>query len=155
MTFKFNGWPRKTTGYLFYAMSSFVIYFKATSEFKLELQSGNAESGSNRQNFAPCEHEIWLITLKNNRAPLLCYFKLCVSFHSHRSIQTQVTVRKCPIQVKIKDSFLYATSSFVYHFIAICEFILELQYRNAQFRSNYAIFCHVWPWNLTDNLEKQ
>ena len=33
------------------------------------------------------------MTLKNNRAPLLCYFKLC-AFRSHMWIQTGVTVRK-------------------------------------------------------------
>ena len=47
--------------------------------------------------------EIWQMTFKNNRAPLLCYFKLCASYHSHRSIQTEVTVRKCQIRVKIGD----------------------------------------------------
>ena len=31
---------------------------------------------------------------KNNRALLLCYFKLCASFHCHMWIQTGVTVRK-------------------------------------------------------------
>ena len=43
-------WPipsRSTIGHLFYATSSFVHYFVATGEFKLELQSGNAQSGSN------------------------------------------------------------------------------------------------------------
>ena len=43
-------WPipsRSTMGHLFYATSSFVHYFVATGEFKLELQSGNAQSGSN------------------------------------------------------------------------------------------------------------
>ena len=35
MTFKFNGWPWKTIGHLFYAMWSFVHYFKAISEFNL------------------------------------------------------------------------------------------------------------------------
>ena len=34
------------------------------------------------------------MTLKNNRAPLLCYFKLCASFRSHLCIQTGVRVRK-------------------------------------------------------------
>ena len=57
--------------------------------------------------------------LKNNRAPLLCYFKLCASFRSHWWIQTGVTVRKRPIWVKF-DNFLA-----------------------------------VWPWNFTDDLEKQ
>ena len=32
----------------------------------------------------PCDLEIWRMTLKNNRAPLLCYFKLYASFRSHR-----------------------------------------------------------------------
>ena len=55
--------------------------------------------------FAPCDLEIWQMTLKNNRAPLLCSFKLCASFHSHWWIQTGVTVRKCSIWVKIADFF--------------------------------------------------
>ena len=48
-----------------------------------------------------------------------------------------------------------ATSSFVHHFIAICELKLELQSRNAQFGSKSTSFWAVWPWNLTDDLEKQ
>ena len=47
MTLKFDGWPWKTIGHLFYATSSFVQHFAAIGEFKLELQSGNAQSGSN------------------------------------------------------------------------------------------------------------
>ena len=47
MTLKFDGWPWKTIGHLFYAASSFVQHFVAIGEFKLELQSGNAQSGSN------------------------------------------------------------------------------------------------------------
>ena len=45
------------------------------------------------------------MTLKNNRAPLLCYFKLCASFRSHWWIPTGVTVWKRPIWVKIDDFF--------------------------------------------------
>ena len=78
-TLKFDGWPCKTIGHLFYATSSFLHHFIAIGEFKLELQSGN------------------------NRAPLLCYFKLSTSFHSHWWIQTWVTVRKRPIWVKFDD----------------------------------------------------
>ena len=37
----------KTIGNLFYATLSFVHHFLAIGEFKLELQSGNAQSGSN------------------------------------------------------------------------------------------------------------
>ena len=46
MTLKFDIWPWKTIGHLFYTTSSFVHHFIAIGEFKLELQSGNAQSGS-------------------------------------------------------------------------------------------------------------
>ena len=83
------------------------------------------------------------------------------------------TVRKCPIWVKIGDVLYrvtlkfdgwpwktighlsFAVSSFVQHFIAIGEFKLELQSGNTQFGSNLRIFRAVWPWNLTDDLQKQ
>ena len=34
---KFDGWPWKTIGHLFYATSSFVHHFVTVGEFKLEL----------------------------------------------------------------------------------------------------------------------
>ena len=105
VTLKFDGWSWKTIGHLFYVASSFVHHFIAISEFKLELQPGNPNLCQNRQFFVPCDLEIWRMTLKNNRAPLLCYFKLCASFRSHWWIQTGVTVRKRPIWVKIDDFF--------------------------------------------------
>ena len=121
-----DGWPWKTIGHLSFAVSSFAQHFIAIGEFKLELQSGNAQFGSNsmifravwpcnlmceleqgksegfdscdrpsnlkldsnRQFFCPCDREIWWMTLQNNRAPLLCYFKLCASFCTHWWIQT-------------------------------------------------------------------
>ena len=82
-------------------------------------------------------------------------------------------VRKRPIWVKIGDVLYrvtlkfdvwpwktighlsFAVSSFVQHFIAISEFKLGLQSGNAHFGSNSTIFRAVWPWNLTDDLEKQ
>ena len=92
----------------------------------LELQSGNAQfvSKSSIFFFGPCDFEIWRLTLKNNRAPLLCYFKffypvrpwnlpddlenyraplltylkLCASFRSHRWIQAGVTV-PCDLEI--------------------------------------------------------
>ena len=95
--------------------------------------------------FFPCDLEIWQMILTNNRAPLLCCFKLRASFHSHQWIQTGVTVRKHPISVKI-DDFLsrvtlkfdrwpwewigylfHATSSSVHHIVAIGGFKLELR----------------------------
>ena len=102
---------------------------------------------SNRQFVSPRDLEIWWMTPKNNRAPLLYYlyyFKLFASFRSHWWIQTGVTVWKRLIWVKINNFFsrvtlqfdgwpgktvghlFYATSSFVNHFVAIGEFKLEL-----------------------------
>ena len=69
-------------------------------------------SGQNRQVFVPCDLQIWWMTLENNRSPLLCCFKLCASFHSHQWTQTGVTVRKCPIWVKIDDFFSRVTLQF-------------------------------------------
>ena len=47
VTLKFDGWPRKIIMRVFYTTSSFVYHFISISEFKLELQSVNAQSGSN------------------------------------------------------------------------------------------------------------
>ena len=115
-------------------------------------------SGQNCRFFVPCDLEIWWETLKYNRAPLLCCFKLCASFHSHHWIQTGATVRKRSVWVKI-GTFLSPvtltfdgwpsktighlfnnTLSYVHHFIAIDEFKLELQSGNAQYGSKSAIF---------------
>ena len=68
--------------------------------------------GQNRRLFVPCDLDIWWMTLKNNRAPLLCYFKLCALFQSHRSIQTWVTVWKRSIWVKIGDFLSRVTLEF-------------------------------------------
>ena len=153
--------------------SSILHHFKSIGEFKLKLQSGNAQFGSKSAIFVLCDLEIWWMTLENNRAPLLYYNKLCASFQIHQWIQIGVTVRKRPIWVKI-GNFLsrvtlkfdrwpwktigqlsYVASSFVQHFLAIGQFKLELQSGNAQSGSNSTIFRAVWPWNLTDGLEKQ
>ena len=110
---KFDGWPWKTTGHLFYVASSFVHHFIAMGEFKLKLQSGNAQFGSKSTIYCPCDLE---------------------------------TI----------GHLFYVASSFVHHFVVMGEFKLKLQSGNAQFGSKSAIFfCPMWPWNLTDYLEKQ
>ena len=106
------------------------------------------------------------MTLKNYRVPLLCFFKLCASFHSHQWTLTGVTVRKRPIWVKFDDFFssvtlkfdrwpyktighlFYATSSFVHHFIIICEFKLELQSGNGWVLTSLTLIFDLWPWSF-------
>ena len=43
VTFKFDGWPWKTIGHIFYTKLSFVHHFKSICIFKLEVQSWNAQ----------------------------------------------------------------------------------------------------------------
>ena len=64
-------------------------------------------SGQNQQLFVPCDLEIWQLTLKNNRAPLLCKIKLYAWFHRHMWIQTVVTVQKRLNGVLISDLDLW------------------------------------------------
>ena len=134
--------------------------------------SNLTEIGLKSSIFCPCDFEIGWMTPKNNKASLLYNIKLSVSFDIHQWIQTGVTVRKRPIWVKLNDflscvtlqfdvwpwktigHLFYAASSFVHHFVAIGELKLELQSGNTQFGSNSTIFRGVWPWNLTDDLEK-
>ena len=117
------------------------------------------------------------MTLKINRAPLLCCVKLCASFPSHRWVQTKVRVWRRSIRVKIGNllslvtlkldgwprktigHLFYAASSFMHHFIAISEFKLKLQSGNTQFGSKSAIFlCRVtlkfdgWPLKTIGHL---
>ena len=64
----------------------------------------------------------------------------------------QMTLRK-------KGHLFYAAWSFVHNLVAICEFKLELQSRNAQFGSKSAIFLSRvtlkfdgWPWKTIGHL---
>ena len=163
----------KMIGHLFYTHSSFMHHFIAIGEFRFEWQSGNSQIGSNLTIFASCDLEIIQMTLKNNRAPLLCPFKLYASFHSHWWVYIWVTVRKRSNWVKFDDflppvtlkffglpwktvgHLFYTHSSFMHHTIAIGGFRFVFQYGNAQIGSNLTIFCLLCPWNLTNDLEKQ
>ena len=75
VTFKFDRWPWKTIGYLFYAISSVVHHFIAIGKFKLEFQCENAQFGSKTLNL--------MDELENSRTPLLSNIKLFASFPHH------------------------------------------------------------------------
>ena len=77
-------------------------------DWKIHIEGTSYVDFWRRQNFSPetpnlgqirrflalCDLEIWRMTLKNNRAPLLSNMKLYVKFHHHMWIQPGVTVRK-------------------------------------------------------------
>ena len=173
MTLKFDGWPRKTIGHLFYTSSSFVHHFKAIGEFKLKSQSGNAQFGSKLGIFlsrVTLKFDWWCWKTIGN------VFYVASSFVHHfiAISELKIKLQSGNAQVRTKSAIFfyrvtlkldgwpsktigqlyYATSSFVHHFVAIGEFKLELQSGNAQFGSKTMIVLAVWPWNLTDDLQK-
>ena len=87
-------WKQKGTFSMLF--QGFVHHFVAIGQFKLELQSGTPIWVKTGDLFCPVWP--WNLTddLQNNRAPFLCCFKLCASFHSHQWTQTRVTVQGTP-----------------------------------------------------------
>ena len=166
VTLKFDGWPWKTIGHLFYATSSFVQHFVAIGEFKLELQSGNAQSGSNSTIFRAVRP--WNLTddlAKQWGTSSMLLQALCIISYplvnSNLSYSPETLNsgqnRRFFLAVwlwnlthdlaKTIGHLFYATSSFMLNFAAIGEFKLELQSGNPQFGSNSTIFRAVRPWN--------
>ena len=115
-TLKFDEWPRQIWGHFFSIMSIFVHHFKSIGEFKLEFSYSpeTPNLDKNRRFFEPHDLEIWQMTLKNNRSPLLYYITLCASFQSHGWNQTGVTstVRKRSIRVKFGNFLSRMTLKF-------------------------------------------
>ena len=78
-----------------------LCYFKLYASFRSHwwIQTGvkspeTPNLGQIQRFLEPCDLEIWRMTFKNNRAPLLSIIKLYASFHCHIWIQTGVRVRK-------------------------------------------------------------
>ena len=95
-----------------------LCYSKIWASFQshLWIQTGvtvqKSQFGSKSITFLHCDLEIWQMTLKNNRASLLCYFKLYASFLCHLWIRIGDTVRKRSIWVEIGDFFSCVTLKF-------------------------------------------
>ena len=174
VTFKFDGWPWKIIGHLFYATSSFVHHFIAIGEFKLEIQSGNAQFGSKSMIFLtvwPCnltydleKHKrtsLYAISSFVHRCIGIGEFKLELqsgNTHSGSKWMTffsRVTLLFVAWPWNTIGHLFFATSSFVHHFIAMGDFKLEIQSGNAQSGSKSTILRAVWPCHLTYDLDKQ
>ena len=119
---------------------------------------------SNHQLFNPCDLEIWWMTSKNHWAQIHWWIQtgVTVQKHSIRQLWSKSAIFLSCVTLKFYGwpwetigHFFYTPSSFVHCFKAISELKLELQSGNAQFGSKSEIFCPMWPWNLTDDLENQ
>ena len=159
----------KTIEHLFYATSSSEHYFVAISDFKLELQSGNAQLGYKSSIF------LSPMTLKFDGWPwktighlfyaisIFLHHVIWPSVNSNWSYSPETPNSKIGIFLsRVTSKFdgrhwktighlSHVTSSSVHHFIAIGEFKLELQSGNTQFRSKLAIFfsCDLEIWGMT------
>ena len=66
VTLEFDGWPWKTIGHRFHAISSFANHTISIAEFKLEFQSGSAHIFSTCVFFICfdlCDLDLWFLTL--------------------------------------------------------------------------------------------
>ena len=138
--------------------ASFVHYFKAISEFKLELQSGNTRFGSKSEIFLPrvnlkfyqwhwktIEHILYATS------NFVYHFITMVDSNWSYSPETlnlgQNRQFFCPVWLwylnrwpwKIIAHLFYVTLSFVHHFIVIGEFKLESQSRNTQIGARFVL----------------
>ena len=112
-----------------------------------------------------CDLEIWCMTLENNRAPLLCCFKLCATFHSHRWIQTGVAVRflePCDLEIwrmTLKNNrapllrYFKLYASFRSH--RWIQAGVTVRKRPIWVNINDFFSRDMWPSNFTYDLEKQ
>ena len=149
-----------------------ISYPLVNSNFNYSPETPNL--GQIRRFLEACDLEIWQMTLQNNRAPLLCYFKLSTSFRSHWWIQTWVTVRKRTPNLGQIRRFLEACDLEIWQMTLqnnraplLCYFKLSTSFRSHWWiqtwvtvrkrptGSNLTIFRAVRRWNLTDDLAKQ
>ena len=106
VTLTFNLWPRP------FAWTSLLSMVITSENFMMlgwwehgekGVMDGQMDRRTDRRTDELNQSYSCLVAAKNNRAPLLPYFKLCASFRSHWWIQTGVTIWKRPIGVKFDD----------------------------------------------------
>ena len=109
LTFDLWPWPFAWTSLLSFVISpeNFVMI-----RWEEHSEKGVTDRRTDRQTDRKrCSYSC-LVAAKNNKAHLLYYIKLCVSFLIHQWIQTGVTVQKRPIWVKLDDFFSCGTFQF-------------------------------------------
>ena len=122
-------------------------------EFKLELLSWNAQFRTKSAIFfVPCDLEIWQITLKNNKAPLLCCFKLCQNqlFFSLCDLEIwrmTLKINRAPLLSNIKLCVSFHNHMWIQTGVTVRKRQIWVKIDD--------FFCLARPFNLTDDLEKK
>ena len=167
----------KTIGHPHYTMSSFVHHFKAIGEFKLELQSGNAQFGSKVVIFCPPWSQNLTNDLEKQQGTssqllkALCFISKPSIYskwsyspetpnlgQNRRFFLSRVTLKFDEWSWKTTGHLFYAPSSSVYHFIAFCGIKMKLQPgnthlgQNRRFLSRVALKFDRWPWKTIGHL---
>ena len=155
VTLKFDGWPwtRQIWG-----------IWKLRPAYSPETPN----LGQNRWCLVPCDLEIWWMTLENNRAPLLCCFKLCATFHSHRSCCPETPnlgkirrfLEPCDLEIwrmtlKNNRAPLLCYFKLYASFCSHRWIQAGVTVRKRPIWAKSMSFLAVWPCNLTYDLEKQ
>ena len=170
VTLKFDGWPWKSIGHLFYVASSLVHHFIAISELKPKLQSGNAKFRSKSAIF-------WShVILKLDGWPwkTIHLFYATSSFLHHfigigqysYSLESPTLGKNwrflVPCDLEIWQMTLENNRAPHLTYLKLCASFCShrsiqtvVTVRKRQIWVKIAIFCPLWPWNLTDELEKQ
>ena len=93
VTLKFDGWPYRKVGHLFYVTFKFVHHCVAIDDIQLELRPGKRSIRVKIAIFVACNPDIWPMILKNNTVPLqACHFKLCTSLRNHQKFDARRTI---------------------------------------------------------------
>ena len=107
--------------------------------------------------FSLCDLQIWWITLENNRAPLIYYIKLCVSFQISRSKLAifvlcdleiwgmTFKINRAPLLYYSKLSVSFQSHWWIQTRVTVQKHSIWVKIGD--------FYCCVWPWNLTDDLE--
>ena len=126
-----------------------------------------------------CDLEIWQMTLKSKRAPLLSNIKLCASFYHHMWIKIGVTIRKLLSWVLTSATLTFDLRPWPFAWTLLWSLVMtpenfmmirwwehSKQGKSEGFDScdrpsnltqngfKSLIFQPVWHWNLMDDLEK-
>ena len=138
-------------------------YFKLCASFHSHqwIQTGNAHFGLKSMMFVPGVLEIWQMTLKNNRALLLCHIKLCASFRCHicefklewqsrnakfGSKSTIFVMWPWNLMDDMENNWvpLYDPSSFVHNFTTVTGVTVREWLRGVL--TSVTLTFDIWPW---------